>query len=241
MVPVDERIGVLVEAGLPHEIEEDGFGRTIHVFKTSIATREECQLSQAMWSIIPPEKCLISRPHGSGYFTKELETRVPTTYLYRFLNDDGDRKRSPDLIFLFFPIIFLLFLLPLARIGIATVSDFVLPVIVLLAIWIYMYFWFRHQRWFSVVVAPGRVLGRFLLGAVFGIAWLLTSGAPPSLTYIFGAFWIFTISNLIWMITVDYDRFLFTQRVDEVGGLLPYEEAVSRLRSITKETALTNQ
>ncbi len=233
---VDRRIRVIVDAGIPFTKEKG-----IYVFKNSIETKEDKQLSQALWSVLPPEKCLISRPKRSGSHTKELETRAPTTYPYRLLNDDGDRRDLQNLYFLLIPVYFLAVMsLLLIWIDIS-ILVFVVGIAALFGIWTWQYLWFRHQRTFSVVVNPQRVLWRFVLGVGLGVVWLLIIGVQFSLSYILGAFWIFTASNMILMLTVDYDRWLLTQRIDSVGGRLPYEEAVSRLRTIAGQRQLPSE
>ncbi len=238
---VDRRIRVIVDAGIPYTKKKDRRGRTVYIFENSIEREEDKQLSQALWSILPPEKCLISRPKGSGYHTKELETRAPTTYPYRLFNDDGDRRDLQNLFFLLIPVILLavmfLFLIWIE----ISIPAFLGGIVWLFCIWTWQHLWFRGQRTFSVVVNPQRVFWRFVLGVVLGVVWLLPSGVQISLSYILGAFWIFTASNMILMLTVDYDRWLLTQRIDSVGGRLPYEEAVSRLRTIAGQRQLLSE
>lgn len=230
-IPIEKRIDTLIEAGIPHRKDKDKLGRVVHVFRTSDGTEQERNRSQLVWSILR-EKCLITKYWGSGRTWNDLETRVPTSYFYRLLHDDGERKRGSG--WALFVLTFLFAALPPVTIlGISSFGDFVAFVIIPLLVWIGLYVWFRSQIVFSGVVAPKHVLGRFFLGAIFGGVWLLVTGMAFSLTYASGAFWLFTVSNVVWIVTIDLDRWLFVRQAERVGGLLPYQEALSRLQSST--------
>lgn len=233
-IPIERRIDVLVEAGIPHRIEKERFSPVVHVFMTSGGTEEGSKRSQLVWSMLR-EKCLITKCLGHGSSWNDLETRAPTSYFYRLLHDDGGRMGFSRW-GLFIAMTFLLVpLLLVAFPGISSFWNFLAFVFSLLLVWVGLWVWFRSQIVFSAVVAPKRLLGRFLLGAIFGGVWLLASGVAFSPIYVSGAFWVFTVSNVVWMLTVDHDRWLFMQQVEKVGGLLPYEEATSQLQSMTEK------
>jgi hypothetical protein len=78
---------------------------------------------------------------------------------------------------------------------------------------------------------------RLALGVVVGTVWALAI-ALPSAEQVLGAFWIFAASNVLWVMSIGYDRWRFEKFLDHLGGRLSWRQAHEVLDRVIQPGAL---
>jgi phosphoglycerol transferase MdoB-like AlkP superfamily enzyme len=196
------------------------WGRDLHLIRTG----ENHDRAQVVWSLLDRDKCLIiDRPGRTAMYS--YETWYPTSLPYRILTTWYRRNMLIPFVSIVVLLFVLLFLVRFTEPSAITWGYAAVVIIILLVVLAVLYFWLRR-----VVVTEARTLfHRLLLGVLVGLAWSLAVEKPTPVTLI-GAVWVFVVANAILIGTVAYDRWLFDESVNHVGGLLSRSVANDRLR-----------
>jgi hypothetical protein len=187
-----------------------------------IDTGKNQEWAQLVWSILGGDRCLVEEDKFG--FESAYRTWYPARYVHR-LRSDQVRK-----------IIFAIFALITLAPGFAALvfhfnpfigSQRVLADVALFSLLtVLLFFVYRWLRWQGLDVQS--LPYRFFLGLVPGIVWTAATGVPTDLELI-GAYWVFAVSNLLWLGTLGFDRSLQEDLLERVGGRLPWRQAMNCL------------
>lgn len=183
--------------------------------------------ARILWSLLDRDRSYI-RDLRESYVTL-----YPTRWLYRLRADEG---RSAILgmlgIYAGWPLVLLLLFHFGGSLGIPGDLAALLISAAFGFVTLAQGFWQVHD-WFGdeEVFAWNDLRLKLLLGLIVGAVWSVGVQALSPL-YAIGGLWVFAVSNLIWLQTVVYDRREFERHMEDVGGRLPRNVAVRRLREM---------